>query len=92
MNRVGDLVKCIWQPRMKFEDMACSSKNRETYTEANVFIKNEIGIIVKEESNDRYLISFAHLGYKHILFKGAFVNVSEIERERNEFSEVLNNS
>ena len=81
MNKAGDLVKCIWQPRIKYEDVIYGNKIMK---DLDVFIKNEIGIIVKEEVGDRYLISFAHLGYKHILFRGAFVNISDIEREKNE--------
>ena len=87
MNSVGDLVKCIWQPRVMHEDVVCGNKSRK---DLDFLIKNEIGIIIKEEVNNRYLILFAHLSYRHILFNGAFVNISEIERERNEFGESLN--
>ena len=81
MNKVGDLVKCIWQPKIKFEDVIYGNKRMK---DLDVLIKNELGIILKEENGDRYLITFAHLGYNRVLFKGAFVNISDIEREKYE--------
>ena len=81
MSRVGDLVRCIWQPKIKLETVVYGNKCMK---DLDVFIENEIGIIVKEENNSRYLVSFAHLGYKHILSRWAFINISEIEREKNE--------
>ena len=52
MNNVGDLVKCIWQPKIKLEDVIYGNKRMK---DLDVLIKNELGIILKEENNRQSL-------------------------------------
>jgi hypothetical protein len=75
--KVGDLVRCNFQPR-----------TGEYNKEKNGFIfdsvpplKNKLGIIVKEagcyRSTVRFRVLFTHIGYEHTFVESVLESVSE---------------
>lgn len=71
--KVGDLVKCIWQP-------SCVSFDRKTrkVTPLDYTIKDEFGIIVRQRLDiDHHTILFPKFGYEHVFSSGAFEVISE---------------
>ena len=69
--RVGDLVRCVWQPSTSryVDGVGCIPMERT--------IKGEFGIIVKHEGH-RYDIMFSQLdGYTHWLSHSAFEVINE---------------
>jgi hypothetical protein len=69
--KVGDLVKCLWQPSGRWISKKSCVENMK-YT-----IKDEYGIIVKDETGTRYQILFPKFNYTHILAASAFEVISE---------------
>ena len=71
--KVGDLVRCTWQP-------SCSGVKNDCVLPMKHTIKGEVGIIesVGREEYPRYLIMFPQLGgYAHNLSPRAFEVISE---------------
>ena len=65
--KVGDLVRCIWQPGASGVD-----KKTDCVIPMKHTIKDEFGLIIKIQ-NDRYDIIFPQLdGYTHWLSSNAF--------------------
>jgi len=68
--KVGDLVKCVWQP-------TCSRVVDNYAFSMEHTIKDELGIIVKHQGH-RYDIMFPQLdGYTHWLSHSAFEVINE---------------
>ncbi len=62
--KVGDLVKCIWQPKCSRVENDCAMPMEHT-------IEGELGIIVKQHKH-YHRILFPQLGYEHDLTAYAF--------------------
>ena len=65
--RVGDLVRCIWQPTTAghVKGVGCIPMEHQ--------IKGEIGVIVKQRLDiNHHTILFPQLGYEHTLAPSAF--------------------
>ena len=75
--KVGDMVRCTWQPRTSFVKEVGGEQFCVPMTR---IIEGELGIIVEVEDNGfHWRIAFpSHGGYTHTLSSGAFeaVNVS----------------
>ena len=67
--KVGDLVRCTWQPRSSRVTNDCAMPMEHT-------IKDEFGIIVKQWKH-YYKVLFPQFGYTHDLSSGALEVVSE---------------
>ena len=67
--KVGDLVKCIWQP-------AVSKVVAGRAVPMKYMIKGELGIIVKQHGH-YYRIFFPRFGYEHDLSHSAFEVINE---------------
>ena len=67
--QVGDLVRCIWQPRTSKIVNDCCVPMKHT-------IKDELGIIVKQHKH-YHRILFPQFGYEHDLSSGAFEVINE---------------
>jgi hypothetical protein len=69
--KVGDLVRCIWQPRVSkyIKGKGCISMKHT--------ILGELGIIVHQRLEvDHHTILFLKFGYEHIFSSGAFEVIS----------------
>ena len=72
MSSVGDLVMCVWQPRV-----AGGDKKTQCCLPMKHTIKGELGLITevlhsKYSGTPRYQIAFPQLGYTHVLSVSAF--------------------
>jgi len=67
--KVGDLVRCIWQPTTSRVENDCAMPMEHT-------IKGEFGIIVKQH-NYYHRVLFPKLGYEHDLAYSSFEVISE---------------
>ena len=67
--KVGDLVRCIWQPGASGVD-----KKTECVIPMEYIIKGELGIIVKQHKH-YHRILFPQFGYAHNLSKSAIKEV-----------------
>ena len=69
--RVGDLVRCIWQPSSSGLINGCTIPMKYT-------ILGELGIIVYQRLEvDHHTILFPKLGYEHVFSSGALEVISE---------------
>ena len=66
--KVGDLVKCTWQPRADFQKGSLAPMLHT--------IKDEIGIIIRQTKSYN-IVLFPRLGYEHHLVAGSLEVVSE---------------
>ena len=69
--KVGDLVKCVWQPRVSRID-----KKTQCCIPMEHIIKGELGIIVRQWKH-YHRVMFPQLGYEHDLSKSALETISE---------------
>ena len=69
--KVGDLVKCIWQPRGSGVD-----KKTECVMPMQYTIKGELGIITSIKEHRRFVL-FPKFGYTHALSDSALEVLSE---------------
>ena len=60
--KVGDLVECVWQPRVAGVDQKTQSCLPMKYT-----IKGQLGIITRVDKSRRYHVLFPQFGYTHPL-------------------------
>ena len=73
--KVGDLVRCIWQPGVShIDENNCAVSMKLT-------IKGELGLITevlhsKYSNGPRYQVTFPRLGYTHPLSSSAFEVIS----------------
>jgi len=68
--KVGDLVKCLFQPR--------SSKVQHGICLPMVYeIKGELGIIVRSRNNGCQRVLFPQFGYEHDLSNSALENIND---------------
>jgi hypothetical protein len=69
--KVGDVVRCTWQPRTSHVENDCAVPMKLT-------IKGELGIIVEVRDNGfHWRIAFPSLsGYTHTLSQSAFETVN----------------
>lgn len=67
--KVGDLVRCIWQPRAR-----CVENGRTMPMELT--IKGELGLIVRQHAHYN-VVAFPHLGYTHDLAAPALEVINE---------------
>tara|TARA_R110001583_G_scaffold100771_2_gene246899 strand:- start:1478 stop:1711 length:234 start_codon:yes stop_codon:yes gene_type:complete len=74
--KVGDLVRCSWQPECGEYD-----KEKKSFVSPVPIIENKIGIIIKEEggyrSTSRFRVLFTHIGYEHMLVGTVLESVNE---------------
>ena len=71
--KVGDLVRCVWQPGTARIKNDCAMPMKHT-------IREELGIIIDKDSgkHPRYTIIFPQFGgYTHPLMPSAFEVISE---------------
>ena len=73
--KIGDLVRCIWQPRSSHVD------ENDCAVPLKLTIEGEVGLITeilhsKHDGSLRYLITFPQLGYAHPLWHTAFTLIS----------------
>ena len=61
--KVGDLVRCTWQP-------GTSRIEKGAAVQMEYYIKGELGIIVKQHK-DWYRVLFSQFGYEHDLSRNA---------------------
>ena len=59
--KVGDLVRCLFQPRASWDEKT------QTVGDMEYHLQNELGIIIKDYGGDRHhrLILFHQFGYTH---------------------------
>ena len=69
--KVGDLVRCVWQPRGSGVDRETQCVLPMKHT-----IKGEIGLIVRQFSH-YHVVLFPALGYEHSLSTCAIEVISE---------------
>ena len=67
--KVGDLIKCTWQPTAR--------SIQSGYEEMKFTIKGECGVIVEDWGGNRYEILFPKFNYLHTLSFRAFEVISE---------------
>ena len=67
--KIGDLVKCVWQPRSAGVVNDCAIPMEHT-------IKDEFGIIVRQHAH-YHVILFPQFGYEHDLCASAFEVIRE---------------
>ena len=73
--KVGDLVRCIWQPNVSHID------ENDCAVSMKLTIKGEVGLITevhhsKYSDGVRYQVTFPQLGYTHPLSDSAFEVIS----------------
>jgi len=71
--KVGDLVRCVWQPGVSIIKNDCALAMKHT-------IKGELGVIIDKDFGEhpRYTIIFPQLGgYTHPLMPSAFEMINE---------------
>ena len=69
--KVGDLVRCVWQPGAAGVD-----KKTQCIIPIQHTIKGEVGIIIKQHKHCHRVL-FSQFGYEHDLAKSAIEVVSE---------------
>ena len=69
--KVGDLVKCTWQPRCEW------NIKKDCLRDMKVTIKGECGIIIEDVGGSRYQILFPKFNYTHPLADSAFEVINE---------------
>ena len=69
--KIGDLVKCTWQPRAAGVDVKNNCIVPMVHT-----IKGELGIIVNQQ-RQRNIVLFPKFGYEHSLANSALEVISE---------------
>ena len=81
--RVGDLVRCVWQPASAGFD-----KKTQRMMPIQHIIKGEIGIIIKQHKH-YHRVLFSRFGYEHDLAKSALEIIRESRRysDKNEGSQ-----
>ena len=69
--KVGDLVRCVWQPKVSkyIAGKGCISMKHT--------IKGEFGIITELRHGGGCFVTFPQLGYTHPLANSAFEVISE---------------
>ena len=67
--KVGDLVRCLFQPRWSSQNGACLPMPH--------IIKGELGVILKARNNESSRVAFPQLGYEHALSNSVLEVVSE---------------
>ena len=67
--KVGDLVRCVWQPGVSVVKNDCALPMEHT-------IKGEIGIITEARRIGVWRITLTQFGYTHTLSKTAFEVIS----------------
>ena len=68
--KVGDLVRCIWQPKVsRIENDHC--------TMLHLTLKGEVGIVEEERNTGTFFILFPRFGYRHPLCADALEVISE---------------
>ena len=74
--KVGDLVRCKFQPRSGGYDLA-----KDRLLPMKHIIENQLGIIVKEDDHyretSRFRVLFTHIGYEHTLVQTVLDRVNE---------------
>jgi len=74
--KVGDLVRCNFQPRCGEYDKA-----KNSYRNPVPILENKLGIIVKKtdylRSVARFRVLFTHTGYEHTLVQTVLERLSE---------------
>ena len=74
--KVGDLVRCKFQPRSGGYDLA-----KDRLLPMEHIIENQLGIIVKEDDcyrdTPRFRVLFTHIGYEHTLVQTVLERVNE---------------
>lgn len=68
--KVGDLVKCLWQPTTSKIENGYALPMEHT-------IKGELGIIIKQCDGHCFEVSFPQLGYAHTLNRNTFEVINE---------------
>ena len=68
--KVGDLVRCVWQPGVARVENDCALPMEYT-------IKGELGIIAEVRRDGGCQITFPQFGYTHTLSNTAFEVISE---------------
>ena len=73
--KIGDLVRCIWQPRSSHVD------ENDCAVPLKLTIKGEVGLITeilhsKYSDGPRYQVTFPQLGHTHPLSASAFEVIS----------------
>ena len=81
--KVGDLVRCVWQPGAAGVD-----KKTRRIIPIQHTIKGEIGIIIKQHKH-YHRVLFSQFGYEHDLAKSALEIIRESRRysDKNEGSQ-----
>ena len=81
--KVGDLVRCVWQPGAAGVD-----KKTQRIIPIQHTIKGEIGIIIKQHKH-YHRVLFSQFGYEHDLAKSALEIIRESRRysDKNEGSQ-----
>lgn len=69
--KVGDLVRCVWQP-----GSAGFDKKTQRMMPMQHTIKDEVGIITKQHKHFHRVL-FSQLGYEHDLAKSAIQMINE---------------
>ena len=67
--KVGDLVRCVWQPRAR-----CVENGRAMPMECT--IKGEMGLIIRQHAHYN-VVAFLHLDYVHDLAAPALEVISD---------------
>ena len=68
--KVGDLVRCIWQPKV-------SHIEKDHCIMLNLPLKGEVGIVEEERNPGTFFILFPRFGYRHPLCADALEVISE---------------
>ena len=71
--KVGDLVKCVWQPSVAGVNPLTQSCLPMKYT-----IKGQLGIITRVDKSRRNFVLFPQFGYTHPLSDSALELVNEV--------------
>jgi len=69
--KVGDLVKCIWQPSVKEGHLGCDDEPMPH------MIKGRFGFLVNQRSKNSWFIYFMDIHYVHMLSIDKFEVISE---------------
>ena len=69
--KIGDLVRCLWQPGGRFNVSTNCVENMEYH------IENELGIITKDLGGSRRAVCFPQFSYTHRLATTALELLNE---------------
>ena len=72
--QVGDLVKCVWQPRSSGYD-----SKRQCVLPMEHIIEGKWGIYIKDRDDNSGVVLFPHLGYTHTLAWTALEVINEMD-------------